>query len=231
MKKIISVSILFVMVIIMTGCQLLGSTPPKTETPIKSEIKLEPITLESSESIATCGTTERQTPAQNIQNQLGISSLLENGYEMIDICREENSRISFLLAKNEPNLLFTSNPAGDCTLACDRVAFGTLNPQSKETIIILSEHRLGIHAEAYDQSCFIDAIEPKDGLFGDNLYFYCGSGESGGFVNWYRYNFGNDKLVEVQRLKGWDPETYDVKEPDMLKKFRFKSNSDYPVYF
>ncbi len=182
------------------------------------------ISLQNPELIATCDTTERQLPAKNVQEQLGIKPLLENGYEMVDVCREGNNQIAFLLAKNESNLLFKGT--NTCLNSCDRVAFGTVDFAKKDIVVILSQHRLGTHAEAYNQFCRIDTIVPS-GLFADNLYLYCGSGESGGFTNWYTYSFGDDSLTKVQDMTELGPpEVFDVKNANLLKKFRFKSNAE-----
>ncbi|KKU12500.1 MAG: hypothetical protein UX17_C0048G0008 [Parcubacteria group bacterium GW2011_GWC2_45_7] len=175
------------------------------------------ITLQNLQSIAACSATVHQLPTKNTQEQLGIKSLLESGYEMIDACREGNEWISFLLAKKD---------TGACLDACDRIVFGTVDIAKKAIVTVLSQHRLGIYAEAYDQFCRIDTIVAS-GLSGNKLYLYCGSGESGGFTNWYTYSFGDDSLIRVQSMTELGPpEVFDVKNADLLKKFRYKSNAE-----
>lgn len=182
------------------------------------------ISLQNPESIPACESVERQLPTEAIQNQFGVTSLLQNGYEMIDICREGNDKISFLLAKNEPNLLFEGTST--CLNACDRMAFGTVDFAKKDIVVVSSQHRLGIYAEAYNQFCRIDSVV-SNGLFADTLFLYCGSGESGGFTNWYTYSFGDDNLTQVQNMTELGPpEVFDVKDSDLLSKFRYKSNTE-----
>lgn len=186
-----------------------------SEQPQTTELKVGSISLQNPQSIQTCATPERQLPAQTIQNQLGITSFLQNGYKMIDACREGDDKIAFLLAKNESNLLYKDT--NTCLNNCDRVAFGTVDFAKKEIVVVLSQHRLGVHAEAYNQFCRIDSIV-SSGLFADNLYLYCGSGEGGGFTNWYTYSFGDDNLTQIQNITALGPpEVFDVKVPNVLK--------------
>lgn len=184
---------------------------------------VEDVALQDMQLISDCSAIEHKIPTKEIQKQLGISSLLDNGYEMADVCKGAD-RISFILAKNEPNLLLKD--ANQCLSACDRAAFGTIDTTKKEMVVVLSAHRLGIYSEAYNQFCRIDSIQ-ANGLFGDTLNFYCGSGESGGFTTWSTYVFGDDGLTEVQRLTEMGPpEVFEAEVADLLAKFHFKSNAE-----
>lgn len=203
--------------------QEIQTSPTVTNTDSQKAValKIDPITLQNTQAIETCANAERKLPAAEIQKQLGVNSLMDDGYEMIDICREGADRLSFLLAKNEPNSL--SGGTSACVNRCDRVVFGTVSLAEKEAAVVLSGHRLGIYAESYNQFCRIDTAEED----GNKLYLYCGSGESGGLTTWYSYTFGDDDLIEVQRMNELGPpEVFDIKEPDVLKKFRFKSNAE-----
>jgi hypothetical protein len=161
-------------------------------------------------------------PAEDTLSVLGLKSLLEQGYNVAQICRDDSSNlVAFILAKQE-----LTKPASDveptCVDNCDKVVFGTINTKSRELNYKMSSHKLGIYAEAYNQYCLIDHV----GLNGE-MFFYCGSGESGGLTDWYYYQLNSDQLTSVQSMTNLGPpETFDIKSQPLLDLFRYKSNAE-----
>lgn len=239
-KKLKIIAILFASLLVIgffyfqrEGSDLDGETVLEGSATDSIPLNVESVELEDLDLIPTCENRDGydlQKPNEAVQSQLGIMPLLDDGYEMVDICQEADGGISFLLAKNEPNLLYEGYGVDpNCLNRCDRVAFGFLNAEKQDPLVfvLLSDHRLGIHAESYNHYCSIDSFELTDDLSNTKLYFYCGTGENNGYTDWYVYNFVDDELEVAQRMIQSIPsEVFDVKDSDLLSKFRYHSNAE-----
>lgn len=205
-----------------------NATPSASQTPIVEQVEDWNLALSK---IPICDAKTQWTQANinfdnDILKSLGINNLIEQEYAVAQLCRDDSAdRIAFILAKQE-----LTKPAPDiepmCVNSCDKVIFGNINTKTKEVNYKISNHHLGIYAEAYNQFCFIDKIVSSDDLaINGLLLFYCGSGESGGLTSWYSYGLGNDNLTLVQQMTNLEPETFNVKDEKLLSLFRYKSNA------
>ncbi|MDD5251575.1 MAG: hypothetical protein PHT12_02985 [Patescibacteria group bacterium] len=170
--------------------------------------------------LSACGALEQAMPEQKELEAMGFGNILGKGYVPKAICHDDDmDTIAFIMAKKVLTKPTPDSPEA-CWDACDQDAIGMLNPKTKVLKYVESGKKIGLYGEAYDQNCLIDRAF-VDSVSGETIYFYCGSGESGGITHWYRYVLNGDQLTLVQQLKSLQPTPqYDIKEPDMLKQFR-----------
>ena len=228
-------TVLFAALIILVGAGCAPAQKKQVETPVGSEAPVQVSVIDSDAwklalaKVGECDAkseSEAAVPDSKTLQDLGLQGLLDEGFTVSKICNDGMSgRVAVILAKQD----LTSPAEGiapTCVDRCDSVVFATIDTSTGALNQKKSTKKLGIFSEAYDQRCLVDQVVPATEQANDKILFYCGSGESGGLVTWYQYEFNSDTLTTVQIMTDLEPEKFDVKSPSLLPSFRYKSNAD-----
>jgi hypothetical protein len=154
------------------------------------------------EDIPECGPFRREKKdlkGSRVEDIIQTNTLDDNGYRIEDICHDpvHPERIAFILAKEEKNLIM-NRPDAVCRNNCDRIVFGVADLKYVASHMIISDHRLGIYSEAYNQDCVIYSFRSNlpHNLEEEEINFSCRTGENPDWLKWLSYRFVDDNLEE-----------------------------------